>query len=196
MTRSICTFPDCGRDMHAKGLCKAHYVQRRLGNQLTPLRPPNGTIPLAERFWSKVQRGDGCWPWIAVRGTDGYGQFWLDGRMYSAHRLAYELTSGSIPEGMELDHTCHSRSCVNPSHLRAVTTKQNQEHRSGPQRDNSTGVLGVTRDKRDGRYRARVKHNGQELNAGTFTTLEEAGEAAKQLRLRLFTHNDADRKAS
>lgn len=147
------------------------------------------------RFWSKVDKSGDCWLWMAAK-SYGYGRFWTAGRQYSAHRLSYELASGPIQEGLEIDHICHVRACVNPSHLRAVTTKQNKENLSGPQRNSSTGVLGVYRRKRDGRYQARVMHNRQKVNAGTFTTLEEAAEAVRQLRLLLFTHNDLDRKSA
>lgn len=151
-----------------------------------------------ERFWIKVQKGPGCWTWGGARSSDGYGTFRerKNDKTHRAHRLAYELTVGPIPEGMLLDHRCHNKVCVNPAHLRPVTRKQNGEHRGSAPRNSTTGVLGVTQSKVTGLYMARVGHNGRLHHAGRFQTLEEAAEAARQLRLSLFTHNDADRRTA
>jgi len=67
------------------------------------------------RFWSKVQRGEGCWLWTASLDAYGYGQFGLNGTMMKAHRVAWELTYGPIPEGMQVLHNCQggdNRACV------------------------------------------------------------------------------------
>lgn len=76
--------------------------------------------PLAERFWSKVDRGkaDECWEWTAGRFKAGYGAFARTrelGPAY-AHRMAYELTYGPIPDGMDVCHTCDNPPCCNPAH--------------------------------------------------------------------------------
>lgn len=112
-----------------------------------------------------------------------------------AHRFAYEEVVGPIPEGHQLDHTCHNRACVNPGHLRPATNKQNNENPSGLRIDNASGYRGIYLNKKNGRWYARVQHEGRTRSAGGHSTAEEAAEAAKALRLLLFTHNDADRKA-
>ena len=82
----------------------------------------------AERFWTKVQApasGGGCWVWTVAKYENGYGQFWDGSRNVRAHRFSYELHRGPIPEGLQLDHLCRNPSCVNPSHLEAVTQREN-----------------------------------------------------------------------
>jgi hypothetical protein len=147
-----------------------------------------------ERFWSKVDRTGDCWEWTACKLPKGYGRFGVGQRVVLAHRMSYELTHGSIPSGMHVDHTCYNPSCVRPSHLRAVTPKQNTENRAGLNANNTTGVRGVYL--RGGRYQARVKHNRVDHLVGFFDTLEEAAAAVRQKRLELFTHSDADRRGA
>lgn len=81
---------------------------------------------MEERFWSKVEMGSDleCWPWIACT-VSGYGQFSLGNRNVPAHRLAYELLIGPIPDGLVLDHLCRNKACCNPAHLDAVTQREN-----------------------------------------------------------------------
>lgn len=71
---------------------------------------------MTDPFWSKVDVGL-CWEWTASLLTGGYGQY----RSRCAHRVAWELLVGPIPPGMELDHLCRNRRCVNPDHLEPVT---------------------------------------------------------------------------
>jgi hypothetical protein len=78
------------------------------------------------RFWAKVIRGapDECWPWTAFRDR-GYGRFWSGKALVWAHRFAYELLRGPIPEGLTIDHLCRNRSCVNPLHMEPVPSAVN-----------------------------------------------------------------------
>lgn len=77
------------------------------------------------RFWTKVQKTDGCWLWMAGKYPEGYGSFWLDGTAVRAHRYAYELLIGPIPKGLTLDHLCRVRHCVNPADLQPVSHREN-----------------------------------------------------------------------
>lgn len=61
-----------------------------------------------------------CWVWQRRLSTQGYGRTYADGREKQAHQVTWERVYGPVPEGLELDHLCRVRSCVNPAHLEAV----------------------------------------------------------------------------
>lgn len=83
---------------------------------------------MEERFWSKIEkRENGCWVWTGSLSPQGYGQLQSPGNqgLVLAHRFAFELIYGPVPEGLVLDHLCRNHACCNPLHLEAVTQKEN-----------------------------------------------------------------------
>jgi hypothetical protein len=79
-----------------------------------------------ERFQRCYQMSaTGCWEWTKRLNPGGYGSFRANGRRAGAHRWSYELHVGPIPAGMDIDHLCRNRKCVNPHHLEPVTRSEN-----------------------------------------------------------------------
>lgn len=190
-----CAVDDCVREAQYRGWCEMHYDRWKNHGSTDDPR-----LTVEERFWSYVDK-DGpipahrpelgqCWLW-QTPGPNGYGMLHIEGKYVGAHRFSFELAYGDLPP--EVDHQCHNRACVNPSHLRRADRKRNIENFTKLSSRNTTGFRGVY--KQGNRYVARVGHNGRTHNAGSYGTAHEAGEAARQLRLKLHTHNDLDRIA-
>src|SRR5919201_1437316 len=126
---------------------------------------------LAARFWRLVYRADGCWLW---RGTihRQYGVLTVNNRQVRAHRLAYELTYGSIPAGRVVRHRCDVRACVRPDHLLLGTPADNVQDR-------------VTR----GRSARGERVGSAKLTAATVAAIRESyarGEAGRSRLARRF----------
>lgn len=69
------------------------------------------------KFWGKVLVDNDCWLWTGGHKEDGYGRFYYQGKYYKAHRVAWELTKGPIPEGAAVRHTCSNYNCMRPGHM-------------------------------------------------------------------------------
>lgn len=96
-------------------------------------RPP---VDAKIRFMAKVQITPTCWLWAASKNLAGYGHFFTrENHRVMAHRWSYEFFSDKkIPEGMQIDHLCKVRHCVNPKHLEVVTPKENVRRSPNPRR--------------------------------------------------------------
>lgn len=94
-----------------------------------PIQPL--TASEAASFTSKVLRLASCWLWVGAKTPEGYGAFSMRKRSFAAHRVAYTLYVGEIKAGLQIDHLCRRKDCVNPEHLEPVTPRENQLRRDG-----------------------------------------------------------------
>lgn len=115
---------DCGVPVRRPGgQCRPCYMARRLVEE---------RASLAERFWARVDRSsapEACWPWTTRVGRFGYGRLSVDRRQVHAHRVAFELSGGSIPDGFYVLHRCDNPPCCNPAHLFVGTHADNMRDR-------------------------------------------------------------------
>ncbi len=123
-----CSIDGCTAKAAGLGLCRAHYYRhRRYGNaEATPVWGGDWRA----RFWSHVDRSEsGCWAWDTEVDYPSFAYTTDSGaqRECGAHRLAYELEVGPIPDGLVLDHLCNNPRCVKPAHLEPVTQRENLE---------------------------------------------------------------------
>lgn len=95
--------------------------------------------PNLDKLLSKVQKGGGdddCWIWVSHKTPNGYGRvpFNENGKSKSgiAHKMIFEAVNGPVPDGLQLDHLCRTRDCVNPAHLEIVTARENTIRGVGP----------------------------------------------------------------
>nr|WTB35078.1 HNH endonuclease [Streptomyces sp. NBC_00830] len=147
--------PECGKEPKRwrRGVCDNCYKhllrQMKEAGTYTPARTgpkptkQRQTSPLKvraisltaqdeQRFWSYVSKTEnGCWPWQGAL-DQGYGSFSLKGTNLRAHRVAYTVARGELPEDKVLDHLCRNRPCVNPDHLELVTVQVNTLRGEGP----------------------------------------------------------------
>ena len=177
---SICKEYKCFQKVIARGWCSKHYNRwYRHGNpQYVPYYDtPQGvfdyyTIPVTET---------GCLLWLGGL-TDGYGVISINRKQYRAHKWNWENIHGQVPHGYVLDHTCHTRACVNDSHLRLATFAQNSANRVGLGTRNTSGYRNVTWHNYKNKWMVIVK----DQFIGYFDDVHEAGRSAKQARKLIF----------
>lgn len=105
---------------------------------------PDLTPEQIERFWSKVDRSggpDSCWEWRGSRKEKGYGQYALPGVTLRAHRVAWVLTNGPIPDGIIACHHCDNPPCCNPAHVFLGTRADNTHDMLAKKRNKPTRKL-------------------------------------------------------
>ena len=124
-------------------------------------------------------KGRGGKPPEPIKGSrvkDGYLVLSIDRRLYQVHRLAFLYMTGAWPAGV-VDHIDGVKDNNVWSNLRDVPRAVNMQNQRRARSDSQTGILGVSRSKRSGKYRAAIKTNGQWQHLGEFVSAEEAGAA-------------------
>lgn len=139
MVQRTCSVEGCERPHFTHTWCSAHYGRWKRHGDLqvdVPIgrkgRKDGPFVVFSEleaRFWPKVAIPANpldCWEWTAAKDkVSGYGRMQLGGTSGYAHRVSYELSMGQIGDGLQIDHLCRNKSCVNPLHLQAVPAALN-----------------------------------------------------------------------
>lgn len=139
MKNRTCSIEGCGSQLEARGFCLGHYYRfRKYGDPLEPVRGHpirsflGSDLKAIDRLMSHVVVTPGpldtdCWLTTYAKNPTGYVSLWIatSRRTAQAHRVAYAALVGPIPDGLQLDHLCMVRHCVNPDHLEPVTAAEN-----------------------------------------------------------------------
>jgi hypothetical protein len=163
----------CGVAAIAHDLCAKHYQRWKKFGDPAVTKLDRDLTP-EQRFWAKVDKNgplpEGlpelgpCWVWTAAI-LDGYAAFTLNHQHVTGHLFGYRLLVGKVPDGLTLDHVCHTvsidtcpggkecrhRRCVNPAHLEPVTVLENVMRGLSPHAINAAktncGTCGLPYDK-------------------------------------------------
>jgi len=148
---------------------------------------------LLVRFFKKIRvpsaDPDACWEWTGARTRGGYGHIGAGRRTLKAHRVAWEIANGPIPDGMVVRHKCNNPPCVRPLHLELGTHADNNRDMAARCRGRCSAVglpYGVSPHGR--RWKVQIWTGGHGQHLGTFGTIEEAADAAQQAREDLYDH--------
>ncbi len=125
---------------------------------------------------------------VGCKTSDGYIVVKANARQYYAHRVAYALYFGCLPEGAQIDHINGNRSDNRKSNLRLATHKQNMENRK-VQKNNKSGFRGVTWDAERNSWQAHISNGGKFIRLGRFATAEDASKAYESASSTLYTHH-------
>lgn len=190
-----CSIEGCANRGYTKRTwCNKHY--QRWKNHGDPLGGGRSYATPEEAFEARTKWDErGCLVWTGSL-KKGYGQMSVGTANVATHRYSYERSVGVVPEGMYVDHRCHNRACANPKHLRLATPKQNLENRSGPPSSSTSGYRGVSWSRGRERWEVQATDKGKKHCGGLYKPYEihVAAYYARELRNRLFTHNDLDRR--
>jgi len=89
---------------------------------------------IIKRFWKYVDKcgPNDCWEWVGFVKPGGHGRFWIKGKSHGTHRVSWAIAHHiwPIPKGLQINHFCDNKSCVNPAHLYLGTQEENTQDAS------------------------------------------------------------------
>lgn len=133
---------------HVKGqpmrFCRGHYLK------LYPLTKGYRRPPIEERFWKHVDKSGDCWTWTGSVSGNGYGAIRYNGKQTGAHRVAWILAYGDIPNGMVVRHSCDNPLCVRIDHLSLGTVVENSQDMVERNRASRIGPKSPAQGERNG----------------------------------------------
>lgn len=115
--------------------------------------------------WVSIEPNTGCWMWMGQITNAGYGRVSIRHRYHPAHRVFYEAHVGPIPDGLQIDHLCRHRWCVNPAHMEPVTCSENLRRGESPVGRNARKVHCVRGHAFDESNTLKLKGGGRRCRA-------------------------------
>ena len=130
-----CLVPSCDGKHRAHGYCLKHYTRFIRYGDVDHVEITVGDNK--KRLMDSTEiSASGCWEWKKRIHDGGYGVVSLNGRLEQAHRASWMVFVGEIPQGMQVNHRCHNRSCINPEHLYIGTQTENMKDMKDAGREN------------------------------------------------------------
>lgn len=186
-----CIEPNCPSEVVARGWCRKHY-QRWYVHGSPVATGSQKTYSLETALELRTRREGTCLIWTGSISKGGYATY--NGKLAKQegttllHRLVWMQAHSSIPKGIEIDHMCHTRNCVEISHLRLADKGLQARNHEGLRSDNTSGALGVNFSREKNKYYVRVYYQKVRYNGGYHHTFDEAVDAADALRRKLYGH--------
>jgi len=182
-TTKVCSVEGCEKKEKARGWCSAHWKRWRVHG--SPLKGRNYFQDPEEALAFRTEWQGECLVWTGATRHLGYGAMQFRGKVWPAHRVAWTLEKGEIPEGVDINHKCWNPACVNVEHLEEASRQENSSYRKGPNSNNTSGVRNVYWDQDNKNWRVVVVREGVRHTKSGFHSLKSSSEYADQLRKRL-----------